>query len=289
MQKKRFQLEVYLCLVTMIFSCRHISDSIKEKDEDSKDKVNQNKIEYGSFNWDSTVTDGNDSYFNVENTEIISESVLTGKILYFLGSSVTLGYASQSESFSDFIAKRNSCICVKDAVSGTTLRNNSKSSYIHRLKNSSVFDYSTKIDGFVVQLSTNDRYSVSYALGEMTGYYVTDLDSFDQQTIYGAIEYIIAYIKDIWDCPIFFYTGSKFRKLNNDDYAKMVTALNKVSEKWGITVIDMYSDVNFNSIVNDDIHNFIMSDDIHPKKVGYKLWWTPYIEYHLYEVLKDYY
>lgn len=54
--------------------------------------------------------------------------------MIFLGSSVTYGAASQGVSFADFIARRNGCEAIKEAVSGTTLVDNGSDSYVSRLK-----------------------------------------------------------------------------------------------------------------------------------------------------------
>ena len=57
--------------------------------------------------------------------------------LYFLGSSVTYGFATSGHSFVEEVAKRTGFECVKEAVSGTTLavrENDGNSSYVERLK-----------------------------------------------------------------------------------------------------------------------------------------------------------
>ena len=80
-------------------------------------------------------------------------SPLTGKRILFLGSSVTYGAASGGESFADQIAARNGCLITKEAVSGTTLADDSADSYIARLRRIS---REQTFDLAVCQLSTND-------------------------------------------------------------------------------------------------------------------------------------
>ncbi len=210
---------------------------------------------------------GNLPKYGVNNIEVITDSPLKGKMYYFLGSSVTYGMASMGQSMADFIAKRNDCTCVKEAVSGTTLADINNKSYVSRIKN---FDTSRKIDGFICQLSTNDiglenKGSVSQSF---------DIDDLDKSTTYGAIEYIIAYARAMWNCPIYFYTGSYYE---NDIYAEMVDTLYEIAEKWNITVIDLFTDKDFNTIT-DEQRALYMNDDVHPTKAGYRDWWTPKIE-----------
>ena len=104
------------------------------------------------------LTDGNDSFYSLENTQKLPDSILSGKTFYFLGSSVTYGAGAMAEGMGDFIAKRNGCVCIKEAVSGTTLANISENSYVARLEryvNSE--DRVEHLDAFICQLSTNDR------------------------------------------------------------------------------------------------------------------------------------
>ena len=48
-------------------------------------------------------------------------SPLKGKTVVFLGSSVTKGFAAHNNAFAEYIAIKDSCICIKEAVNGTTL------------------------------------------------------------------------------------------------------------------------------------------------------------------------
>ena len=130
---------------------------------------------------------------------------LEGKKLIFLGSSVTYGHASNGVSFVEDIAARNGCSVRKEAVSGTTLVDDREDSYIARMKQ---IDDPTA-DLFVCQLSTNDA-SKGKALGTVSvGFEEKD---FDTSTVAGAIEYIIAYARKKWNCPL--PSGSRLSKRN---------------------------------------------------------------------------
>ena len=168
--------------------------------------------------------------------EQVKNSPLKGKHFIFLGSSVTKGFAAYGKSFVDMIAARNGAVCVKEAVSGTTLADNGSKSYVSRLK---ALDPKTPCDLFVCQLSTNDA-TKKVPLGAMAA--GKDMSSFDTKTVCGAIEYIIAYAKQTWNCPVVFYTNPQYA---SPAYKAMVEALKKIADKWGIQVIDLWDNKEF--------------------------------------------
>jgi len=215
---------------------------------------------------------GNASQYAPEKVERIAGSPLEGQHIVFLGSSVTYGASSKGVSFADYIAARNGCAITKEAVSGTTLVDEGIGSYISRLK---TLDASRPIDLFVCQLSTNDA-TQRKALGEVT--FSKERDGFDVKTVAGAIEYIIAYAQETWDCPVVFYTNPRY---DSETYAAMVELLAKIADKWDITVIDLWNDTEFNSIT-DEQRRLYMADSIHPTQAGYLEWWTPKMEKVLY-------
>lgn len=198
----------------------------------------------------------------------MNKKILKDKLFYFLGSSVTFG--DDGISMVECIAQRNNYVCVKEAVSGTTLADINEQSYVKRLCN---LNKSYKIDGFICQLSTNDTRVINK--GNVSASF--DINSFDKNTTFGAIEYIIAYVKKTWNCPIYFYTNSFF---DNNDYANMVETLYTIAKKWDIVVIDLFNDKKFNDI-SEKQRRVFMKDSIHPSKIGYKDWWTPKFEEYL--------
>ncbi len=230
---------------------------------------------------------GNAAAYDVENIQPLSKRPLEGKTILFLGSSVTEGDASQGTSFVDYMVKLDGLNATKNAVSGTTLVNQFSifswmgrgdgRSYIARLKSE---DKTIDYDAVVVQLSTNDA-TMKKPLGEISS--STSIDSFDTKTITGAMEYIIAYSRSTWNCPVIFYTGTYY---DSAEYAAMVDCLLKIQDKWDIGVIDMYYDSELNAI-DEENYNLYMYDKIHPTKAGYLEWWTPYIENYLYDYLVD--
>ncbi len=197
---------------------------------------------------------------------------LDGKTFVFLGSSVTYGSAANGYSMCDAIAENHDCTVVKWAVSGTTLVDNGSTSYVQRLINEA--KRQKKCDHFICQLSTNDA-TQNKPLGEISDSF--EIEDFDTTTIIGAMEYIIAFAKDKWDCPVSFYTGTHY---DSAAYQKMVDALLELQEKWNIGVIDLWNDEEMNAVSARQYSRY-MSDSIHPTKLGYTEWWTPKFEAHL--------
>lgn len=242
----------------------------------------------------------NDSKYDPSNCTA-TENALTGKTIYWLGSSVTLGMKSENYSMADYIAARNGATCVKEAVSGTTLIDEEywgKASYTVRMKDGA-FDKSHKIDAFICQISTNDAKKENISKwGKITGGEVKDMSSFDVSTTLGAIEYIIAYAENVWDCPIYFYSGTYFsdkgerssKNPKGSDYQKLIEETKKIIDKWNafdgyeVGLIDLFGDEELNNISKEK-YDFYMHDPVHPYKAGYLEWWTPAFEKRL---LKDF-
>lgn len=213
--------------------------------------------------------EGNAEKYSLANVQPIEGSPLEGMNILFLGSSVTYGSASLQESFADFIAKRSGADYVKEAVSGTTLVDEGIDSYISCLQK---VDKEEDFDLFICQLSTNDA-SQGKELGE-----ISESGEFDTRTVCGAIEYIITYVRNAWGCPVVFYTNAYYESA---EYAAMVSALRQIEAKYGIGVIDLYTDEVFNDITEQE-RALYMADAIHPTRAGYLEWWTPKMEEYLY-------
>lgn len=216
----------------------------------------------------------NGEEYAIEHVEPLESSPLKGMNICFLGSSVTLGASSLGTSFADYLAKRNEFTYTKEAVSGTTLVDDKSNSYISRMMG---LDANEEYDLFIVQLSTNDA-SQKKPLGEMRGKGA----EYDTHTVCGAIEYIISYVEETWNCPVVFYTNSYYE---NAAYAEMVSLLERIRQEYGIFVIDLYSDPAFNAI-SEEQRALYMEDKIHPTRAGYLDWWTPRMEQELYSFVR---
>ena len=170
----------------------------------------------------------------------------------------------------DVIAQdRADTVCHKLAVSGTTLVNDSQDSYVARLRNA---DPTMQLDMLVVQLSTNDA-TQQKPLGSISP--SRELADFDTATVAGAIEYIIAYAKRTWNCPVVFYTGTYYESAA---YAAMVELLLNMRTKWDVGVIDLWNDREMTALWATEQYAQYMHDPIHPTRLGYRQWWAPKFE-----------
>lgn len=214
-----------------------------------------------------------------------ADSPLKGMTILFLGSSVTYGSAAEGKSFVELLETLDGVNAIKEAKSGTTLADNISAltapddSYVRRLR---TVDTSAHIDCVLCQLSTNDA-TMKLPLGEISD--GADPGAFDTSTITGAMEEIIAYSRGTWDCQVIFYTGAYY---DSEEYASMVGRLMELRDKWGIGVIDLYTDRDFNNI-DEDTYNTYMADSIHPTWEGYAGWWMPRIEHEMIRILNDFY
>ena len=109
------------------------------------------------------------------------------------------------------------------------------------------------------------------------------MEDFDTATVAGAIEYIVAYVKETYQCPVFFYTSPKYDSI---EYQSLVNLLKEIEKKWDIILINMWNDDAFNAI-NEEERKLYMTDRIHPSKAGYYKWWLLVFETKLEEELMD--
>lgn len=249
---KKFKILISIILVVVLIAGGHVGNM------------------FGIFNR------GNYGEYSLKNIDTVQDSPIKDKTVIFLGSSVTYGYGSMGVSFANYLEKTDGIHAIKEAVSGTTLVDIKDNSYVSRMK---TIDKNIKADAFVCQLSTNDA-TKEMPLGEISDSYA--INDFNTQTVAGAIEYIIAYTKDSWSCPIVFYTQAKY---DSDHYAKMVDLLLDIQDKWQITVIDFWNDAEINNITESQRKLYLI-DNIHPTKAGYRDWWLATFQDALYEVIK---
>lgn len=223
--------------------------------------------------------EGNSSKYSFDFLEVKDDSLLQGKTIFALGSSVTYGDASFQEAVGEYFARRYDTKLVKEAVSGTMLVDNGEKSYVSRMKNN--FNVNERCDLFIVQLSTNDA-RIKAELGSVSN--SRELDDFDTTTITGAMEYITCYVQNNWNCPVVFYTGSYFK---STEYERMVERVLELATKYeNFAVLNLYHDKTFNNI-SDEKRKIYMFDDIHPTKAGYRDWWGPELERQLDDFLQD--
>ena len=220
---------------------------------------------------------GNQAQYSPDQVERLADSPLRGMKIAFLGSSVTRGSGGCGVSFADFLAARHGFAYEKEAVDGTTLADLNEKSYIRRMHAHFVPD--SRWDLFVCQLSTNDARK-NVPLGAVDA--GMDIQKYDPQTVLGAMEYIIAYARQTWHCPVVFYTNPRY---DNAAYADMVAALPLLERKCGIGVIDLWHNEAVNHI-SDSQRSLYMCDRVHPTRAGYMELWMPVMEQYLCDFVK---
>lgn len=220
------------------------------------------------FNKALSFYQGNSAKISSKNISFTNKFNLENKKICFLGSSITYGAGSFGDSFPDYLAAKDGVKVIKEAVSGTTLGGRSEKTYTSRLKNN--ISTEQDFDLFVCQLSTNDgRFSIP--LGKISDSF--SLNDFDRSTTIGAMEYIIAYVKQTWDCPIAFYTC--LRKPDKG-YEDLIHILYQLKDKWNIKIIDVGQNVQVKVATNSSA--IYMFDDAHPTRAGYRYIWLPFFE-----------
>lgn len=264
-----------------------------EEDLSGRDEMSTGSLEFRVIG-----EDGNNELYHIENVESLGENSLTGKTLYWLGSSVAYGEKADGFSMADYIAKRDGANCVKETVSGTTFAENGvkpETCYVDRMLDGA-FDPEEKVDAFICQISTNDAIVKNQEFkGEMPSVIPAEsLESVDYTTTLGAVQYIIEYVEKTWDCPVYFFSGAYFGDENDgirgnknpggSDYAKYVADVTEIAKAYDaldgytVKVIDLFNDAEFNAQVSDEDYVYLMHDRIHPRRAGYLVWWTPYFE-----------
>lgn len=213
--------------------------------------------------------EGNAKEYSFDEIELLKENDMQGKNLLVLGSSVAYGECSLRNGPGEYFEHRWGCNLIKETVSGTTLTDSGEKSYVQRLIHN--VEPTEKVDLFICQLSTNDA-TQKKPLGEVSA--SMDLEDFDTKTITGAMEYIIGYARETWNCPVVFFTGSRYDSIA---YQEMVDRLLELQQKWNIGVLDLWSGDEFNHI-SEKQRSLYMVDDIHPAMAGYRDWWCPEME-----------
>lgn len=229
------------------------------------------------YNYMGYSNEGNSSKYDVKNVASIKNSPLSDKTIMFLGSSATVGMCSKGVSFVQYMEKRDSINVIEEAVSGTTLTTSSRNNYIYRMKKN--LNKNVHVDCFVCQLSTNDV-TFKKPLGKISS--SKNINDFDTTTVTGAIEYVIAYAKQTWNCPVVFYTDTYY---GSNKYEEMTDVLLQLQKKWNIGVIDLLNNEDMKK-VDKNHYEIYMANSIHPTKAGYLEWWTPVMERYLYDYLK---
>ncbi len=230
---------------------------------------------------------------------------LEGLVIGYLGSSITQGFRSNGIAFPEYIAQISGSTAIKQAIPGGTLAlkegYREEVCYINQLLNGALKDVE-HLDALVVQLSTNDV-GAGIPIGELSESFAS-ADQ-DYRTIIGAMEFINAYAREKWNCPVMYYINAYLSDEYIEDFAKgdegtekvlheqyqdmyeqMIDALYKVADKWDLGVADLWNDEYVRS-TDLDLRYFFMDDPIHPHKAGYWFWYVQPIMDKLAEITSE--
>ena len=175
-------------------------------------------------------------------------------------------------------------------------------SYVCQLLDA-IYDIGNKpIDKVFIQLSTNDigqyttsSYDEHLPFGTVLANNIRDIDSFDITTSFGALEYMVAKIKQQWpnaevvifscwmmdsDWALYQSSGKTWDDFvadfsdqsnydNVSEYAKMRLGLMQIVEKWDTHFIDAWADYEANRVLNEN-HSIYKSDTVHMYEAGYE-------------------
>ena len=261
--------------------CYPVGDALKAKGNAAGALVEEPKEKLEEGRLDEQVGKSKEEQVEGQNeTQKEERDILAGRMILWLGSSVTYGAASMGHySMVDAIRDRHAgTVCEKYAINGTTLVHDAPSSYVNRLL---LIPKTKRPDLLVVQLSTNDA-AQGKKLGEISSSF--QKEDFDLHTVTGAMEYIIAYGRETFGCPVAFYTGT-YTKLPG--YEEMVELLLALQRKWGIGVFDLFHEPAMRSLYGTELYHGYMNDEVHPTREGYVSWWTPVLEKKMSTFLKE--
>lgn len=267
-----------------LLSIKAAYDALGEEEQAAIDMTRVNEL-----------LDANSATLDPANVPAGSIANLQGKSIGYLGSSITYGFATNGIAFPEYIEQMSGSKSIKQAISGGPLALKEgvrdEISYVRKLWDGALKDVE-HLDALVVQLSTNDA-GLGIELGELSDSF--NKDDMDYATIIGAMEYIVAYAKEKWNCPVLYYvnpylTDAAIDRFANGDeatekilheqyqgvYEDMIDALYSIQEKWGLDVVDMWNDEECRNVDND-LRSYFMSDPIHPFKAGYYFWYAPKI------------
>lgn len=238
----------------------------------AKEEIEFTSLGTSGFEWSSEIETLKVTEKSFDPSPRLLSHPLSGTKIFYLGSSITRGEASNGVAFGEIIHAVTGNPFTKEAVSGTTLVDNGENSYVQRLKK---LDFTQNPDFLVVQLSTND---FSQGKNEGSVQAGTSSSDFDKTTISGAIQYIIAYAKEQCPtCKVVFYTGAVRGTWGyRAAYESYINgAFSEICTKWNIEPLDIFHTSYKN-------YPFFWSDDIHPKIEGYAFGWTPlFMDYFL--------
>lgn len=190
----------------------------------------------------------------------------------YLGADITYGTKEDGKSFADVLANKYDHTYIKEAVPGSLLTGTDKDGYIQRLE---AMDQSITPDIFVIEIGQND-----IAQGVDVGEYkeADSRDDLDTSTMTGALQYMVSYVKDTYQCEILLMSSIQYDNKAADDLEHKIW---DVANNEKVKVVDLWYQLS------TEIDNFAsyMLDETHPNALGYEEYYNPFIESKIKELL----
>ncbi len=209
---------------------------------------------------------GNDSKYDPETLEA-RKTALYGKRMLWMGSSFSAGTGSGGITLCDYLTHINSMEIINESLAHSYLSSVTQNSAVKRFRSSLALVSHT--DYLVIEISPIDAEMTPGTVSE--GF---DRFTFRIKTTIGALEYLIAYARDLWDPEIILFT---LPYCSDPSYERLIGQVHEVSEKWNVHLIDMYHD---RELENPDPvkRSLYMTDITHPTKAGLRDWIVPYMQ-----------
>lgn len=212
--------------------------------------------------------------------QLRSWNPLYKKTIYFLGSSWTMGSATEGrDNFAMRIAARNEMKYVNESVTSTTFipRPERTDSYLER---ADLFP-AEQPDYVLIQLSSNDFRHTDCPIGHAADFYEEDPERgrvFDTSSAAGAMEAILCKMMTRWPGTKFaWYTG--FQGPVNDSQAAALRVLEgrrvliqEIAPKWGTPVCDLTRMAGLNTFMMGNRSKLTNGDGQHCITAGYDVW-----------------
>ncbi|MBQ6488892.1 MAG: SGNH/GDSL hydrolase family protein [Solobacterium sp.] len=209
---------------------------------------------------------GNDPKYDPQTLQQ-RQTALSGKQILWLGSSFSAGTGSGGTALTDYLKQINDAEIINESLAHSYLSSVTQNSAVKRFRSSLALV--SHADYLVIEVSPIDAEMTHGAVSDSM-----DRFTFNIKTTTGALEYLIAYARELWDPVIILFT---LPYCSDPAYEQLLSRIHQVSDKWNVHLIDMYND---RELENPDPvkRSLYMSDISHPTKAGLRDWIVPYMQ-----------
>ena len=166
---------------------------------------------------------------------------------------------------------------------GEQVQVNPQTSYVLLMKRALAALEGEKVDRLFIQLSTNDAGQIGTNFGSVDPAAALDSATYayhsgyhDDNTTWGALEWMIAVARETWNCEVTVFVCPYFEVAGDysTNYAMMRRVLKEeIQPKWGVDVLDIWNDEEITALVKQPENiakYFYQSDRVHANELGYE-------------------